>query len=814
MDAIAQDIRYAFRHLRQSPGFAIAAILTLALGVGANTAMFTMLNTLVLRPLAIHDPAGLIGVDSVNAQNQRRLTLITAVTELERDGPLRDLCGFNGGGVFAVEANGAPTQGVIGLVTGKCFATFGVQPLLGRTIADEDAPISARGQMVTVISHRFWTRMFGADPNAIGKTIRMEGVELTVIGVMPPGFGGIQADSAVDFFVPNYTVTPMRPERPSGASHLLGRLKPGVTLESARAQLEARWPSLLQTIAPPTLVEPERSDFTSARARVERLTTGLSFSRERYARPLTIISGLTVTLLVLACLNLGGLLLSRLSARGAELGIRLALGGSGGRIAQQMLIESLMLSLIGAGLAIPTSFAFVGLLTASLPAGLVEPTLSFSPDTNVLAATAASGVAAGIMMSALPIWLAWRRRGSLTFGWDRTIAGSTNRWARGLLVTQVALSVIMLTGAGLLVRSLYLLLHVDPGVRTERVLNIRIMPLPNAYRTIDNASYFPALLDEVRSLPGVRSAGVARVFPRMINDFVGQPMALVDEPARVVRAQLETASPGFFETVGIPLKQGRLPAWTDHSKSLQVAVISESLAALLDPAGNVIGRHVKFGTGRADQDVEIVGVVGNASLGNPRHTEIPVFYRPTLQAGLFANYPNLVVATDEDPLAVAPAIEQILKRGGREYAHQITTVDRAFAQSPSTERMSATLAGAVAVLAVMLAFIGIYGLLAYAVSRRTREIGVRVALGADRSQVVGMVMREGLVLTAIGMAIGLPTAVFAARLLRSLMFGVSETDPLVLGATTLFFLSLGLVAGIVPARRAAGVDPAVALRIE
>lgn len=815
IDGLIQDVRHAFRHLRRSPGFAAAAMLTLALGVGANTAMFSMLNALVLRPLPIKDPHGLIGVSNRNAQDQVRLTLIPVVTELQKgDGPLHDVCAYNGGGVFAADVKGTPTQAVIALVTGQCFNTFGVGPLLGRAIADDDAPIGRRGNLVTVIGHRFWTRMFAGDANVLGKTIRMEGMELTVIGVMPAGFGGLNADFGIDLFMPYGTISPIRPDRPPGASHILGRLRPGVPLEQARSELSARWPALMEAVVPSTLPPSERADLNNARVRVEQLGTGTNFLRDRYTRPLTIIFGLTGVLLLLACINLGGLLLSRFAARGPELAIRSALGGSRRRVAQQMLLESLLLSLGGAALAIPAAFAIVGVLASFLPVGLVERSLTFTPDLRVLAVTAAFGVAAGILMSGLPIWIAGRRRGAVRFGWDRTIAGSTNQWARGLLVAQVALSVVMLSGAGLLIRSLYLLQRADLGVRTANVLNVRVMPLPNAYRTIDNASYFPALHDQLAALPGVRSVGFARAFPRMAGEFVGQPIAFVGEPAGNARAQLESASPGFFETVGVPLLRGRGPSWADDSKSRQVAVVSEALARQLTPDGDVLGRRVRFGADRSHQDVVVVGVVGNASLGNPRQRDVPVFYRPTLQAGLFANYPNLVIATHGDPLAAAPAVARILKEGGREYAHEIATLDGVFARAPASERMSATLAGAVACLAVALAFIGVFGLLAYAVSRRTREIGVRVAVGADRGAVVRMVMREGLVLTLLGMAIGLPAAVFAGRVLKTLMFGVSEADPMTLAATTVFFVMLGLAAGIVPARRAAAVDPVVALRAD
>jgi putative ABC transport system permease protein len=814
IDALLHDLRYAARHLRRAPAFAVGAILILALGIGANTAMFTALNALLFKRLPIKDPDTLIALTSRNQQDQLRLTLIPVVTALEREGPLHTPCALNGGGVIAADVGGVPTQSAIALVTGRCFEMFGVNPILGRTITNEDVSMTGPGRHVAVIGHGFWTRMFGADPNVLGKTVRMEGITLEVVGVMPAGFVGVQIDSGIDVFVPFHTVLPKRPERPAGAAQILGRLKPGVSFEQARAEFGGRWAALVESSLPSTLVRPERDLFTDVRVRVERFATGVSSYREQFVRPIAIVLGLTSALLLLACINLGGLLLSRLAARESELGVRLALGGSRLRIAQQMLIEGLLLSITGALLAMPTSYALVAVLVSFMPTGLVATAVSFRPDGTVLAATAAIGALSGLLISSVPVWLGWRRRAALNHLSDRTITRRAGRWTRGLLVAQIALSVVMLSGAGLLIRSLHLLHQANLGLRVDRVLYVRVMPFPGAYRDIDNPSYYRALHDKLTAIPGVRAAGFARLFPRASGDFNGQPIAPIGEPFGEIRAQFETASPGFFEAIGVPLIRGRYPAWTDRATSAQVAIVSDALARALAPDGDVLGRRVRFGTNRIDQDVEIVGVVGNASMGNPRQADLPVFYRPMLQTGAFANYPSLVIATHGDPGQVSAAARETLKESGREYAHAIQMLGDVFEQAPSTERMTATVSGAIAVLAVALAFIGIYGVLAYSVSRRTREIGVRVALGAERGRVLRMVMREGLVVTTIGMAVGIPCAILAGRVLRTMLFGVTETNPFVLGLAAAFFILVGAAAGIVPAMRAAAVDPAITLRTE
>jgi putative ABC transport system permease protein len=652
-DPLRQDIRYALRHVRRSPGFAAAAVLTLALGIGANTAMFTALNALVIQRLPIKDPDGLISFTSRNAGGQHRYLPLPAVGEIARDGPFDHVCGYNGGVFLSVEANGAPAQAVGAFMSGQCFDTFGVAPILGRPFTDRDAPLYGPGNRVALISHRLWTRMFGGDPAAVGKSIRTEGVSVEIIGVLPPGFFGLHADTGADVFAPFDTIFPAPANRRPVISELLGRLRPGITLEAAAAQVATRWPAVLEATRPVALPLAESADLFGALSRVERLGTGLSYYRDRYARPLTMILGLTGLLLLLACVNLGGLLLTRLTARNTELAVRLALGGSPWRIAQQMLLESLVLSLTGAALAVPVSFAFIAPLASFIPVNFVERAVRFTPDVRVLAVTGLVGLMVGILMSALPVWMAIRRRSTALVTSDRTIVATTNYWARGLLIVQVALSVVLLAGAGLLTRSLYLLQRVDLGVRTAGMLNVRVMPLPNGYRGIDRASYYPALLEKIASLPGVRSVGFARSFPRAIGDPFTTSIGFVGEAPGTVRGVLDVTSPGFFETVGIPLVAGRYTSWSDNAASMPVAVVSESLARALAPGGDVLGRRVRFGNTQAQRDVAIVGVVGNATQGNPRLQNPPVFYRPTLQMGPIGIYPNLVIATDGNLASVA-----------------------------------------------------------------------------------------------------------------------------------------------------------------
>jgi putative ABC transport system permease protein len=812
VDALAHDARYAVRYLRRSPRFAIAAVLTLAFGIGANTAIFTMLNALVLQRLPIPDPDGLISLSSWNARGVQRAMPLAMVDELTRDSQLGDVCGYNGGFTVAVEANATPMQAIAAFITGRCPTTFGVVPILGRPFSDGDTPAGAPGNRVALISHAFWTKVFGADPAVIGKSIRAEGVELSIAGVLPRGFGGLQIDAAADIYAPFDTIFPAPSNRRPVASDILARLKPGVSFEQAAAEIATRWPVLLNATAPAALPAAEATDLFGPIPKLARMGTGISAYRARYAQPLTLVLVLTLLLLVLACVNLGGLLLTRLTARGTEMAIRLALGGHRWRVAQQMLVENLLLSLTGACLAVPVSFAFTRPLVSFIPAGAVPRTLSFAPDLRVFAATAAAGFVVAVVVSAIPVWFAVRGDTRRRIAPDRTIAGAANRMTRGLLVVQVALSMVLLVGAGLLGRSLYLLQTNDLGIRSRAIMTAKLMQVPSGYRNLDQASYYPALLDRIRSVPGVRAAGLARIFPRGLSDGIGTPTSFVGDASGDVRAYFEAASPGFFETVGIPLLAGRLPTWADNGNSRAVAVVSASLAHALAPDGNIVDRHIRFGPGANTQDIVIVGVVGNATQGNPRLTRLPILYRPALQMGRSFAAPNVVVALDGDMAPVADRLRSVVREGGHEYVQETSGLEELLARAPASERISATLGAVVAALALVIALMGIHGALAYSITRRTREIGVRLAIGAAPADVSRMVIREALTVTAAGVAVGVPLAYLASRTLGALMFAVSAADTITFGVTAVVLLALGLATSIVPARRAAGIDPAAALR--
>jgi predicted permease len=817
MDTLLQDLKYAVRHMRRAPGFAMAAVLTLAFGIGANTAIFTMLNAIVLKRLPIADADKLLAIVPINSRGTNRTTPMSAVAEL-RDGPLDHFCAYLGGLVLPVLANHTPLQTSTTFVTSECFNAFGIAPVLGRGLTDADAPIMGAGSPVAVISHRLWTTTYNSDPSVLGQSMLLNNVPVTIVGVLPKGFVGLEIDTGVDIFTPFDAVLPAARGRRQLASYLLGRLRPGVTIETAAAEIEARWPAVLEAVLPANMAPTERAQLMDSKPRLMSLGTGVSRLRERYSQPLLLILGLTGLLLILACINLGGLLLSRLNARSAELAVRLALGGSRLRLAQQMLVENGMLSLAGALLAMPVAYATAVTLASFMPPINVPYTISFVPDARVFALTSAVAIAVGILMSALPVWFATRRSSAATIRWDRTIVGTTGWWGRSLLVIQVSLAIVMLVNASLLSRSLYLLNTGDLGIRPDNLLTVKMWSLPRGtvYGRADRDGYYPPLVEKVRALPGVTAVSLASTSPRASTTSAGSPVAWKgDAYDNLLLANgFDSISPGYFDTMGIRLLAGRDVSWQDTMKTIPVAVISESLARALQRDGNVVGRSFTMRTLPTDLEFQIVGVVSDATHGDPRHSRTRAIYRPILQVGpASALNPNIIIQTT-DPASAAGAVRQILSDFGRDYAQEIISVNDLLARAPSTERMSATVAGAVSAMAVLLALIGVHGALAYSVARRTREIGVRLAIGAAPAAAARSVMREGILVCTLGVAIGLPLAALAARSLRSLMFGISANDPATFGAAAVAFLVLGLVAGLAPARRAAAVDPVIALRAE
>jgi predicted permease len=819
---LLQTLRYTLRTLSKSPVFTTVAILSLALGIGANTAIFTLINALLLRDLSVQHPEQLVQLRATRPDAKVPFSY-PMLRELERHQRVfTSLVGWGGGGMLNVEANGSLSREHISSVSGNCFSELGATPLLGRLFIPADSdPASGTTSQVAVLGYAFWQRRFAGALDVIGKQIRVEGQPFIIVGVTRKWFAGMTSGEPPDITIP-ITAFPTLAEgndfnlENRGLLWLFvtARLKPGVTIEQARAQLQPVWPDVLRATASTDTPGPRRDRFLSMGLEITPAAKGFSTGlRFKFVRPLYILAAIVALILLLACVNLANLMLARAAARSHELSVRVAIGASRWSLAQQVFTESLVLSLSGAilGLAFAHwgSHLLVFLMTRD---NEVPVSFDLSPDPRVLSLTIAVAIFTGILFALAPAWRASRQDPAAVLQQGaRGLSGGPGKLSRALIITQVALSTVLLLGAALLVSSFEKLRNLDLGFRKESVLQISLYPRPGGYQNLNASAYHQEVLGRVSAVPGVTSAsfsGLSIPEPEAWHDAVSRASA--DPATANADANADEVSPSFFQTLGIPLLQGRIFNQVDDDHHPHVAVVSAALASRLFPAGDALGKTVHFGVMPDFQNLQIIGIVADARVINLRDASRPVLYFSALQ------YPrtwgNLIVRTAESPDAVAKAISREIDSLGHEYVLSTKSVAEVVSGQLAEERVIAMLSGFFAALALLLASIGLYGLMSYAVTRRTREIGIRVALGAQRENVLWIVLRETLALAIIGLAIGIPCAIAACRLISSMLFGLSPSDLPTIAAVSVLLLLVALFAGYLPARRASSIDPIVALR--
>lgn len=816
------DSRFAVRQIHREPALSLAVVVVLALIVGVTTGIISLLNALVLRPLPVKDPASLIVLTAMDERGQQsRPIYYRTYTELARQPVFDSLVLYSGGGVLLTQARGVAGEGGIEAVTPGYFDMLGLAPQLGRFFSEQDSPGDGPSALVVVITHRFWQRHYGGDPNAVGEQLTVSAVPLTVIGVTRPEYIGLSIESGTDFIVPasilgRQLVTNQFTGGPLRASNLVGRLKPGTTLQQARTVLDTAWPQLRAATVPAGLNSTEQAEFPTRLIKLESLATGFSNLRSRYGDPLWLLAGGSILLLLVGCVNLSGLLLTRAFANHHALEIRMTLGATRLRIARQLLIHSLALSLAGSALAVPLAWWVSKGLLSVLWESSVTPIVSVTPDARVFAALVAGAAAIGIIVSALPSLVATRGRSEL-LGAARAVSSPTSGWGRGLLIAELAISLVLVFGAGLFVRSLVSLRGIDIGVRTDGVRWTRAIAQPGGYRTIDDASYYPALVQRLSSVPGVKAVALSFYFPAYLNfanlateHAIAHSTATGSEGA--VMGMMDFISPGFFDINGITMHAGRDVAWTDDRRRPPVTVINESLQRKLFPKGDAIGQRIRIGNDAARKEVEVIGVVADATIGGFRNAHQPVAFRPRGQEPQFRS-PIVLFRGDGNPSELDAAVTKAIYEMGHEYSRRIYTMNEQIDIALKQDRLLAALSSTFAGLAIVLAFIGIFSMQAYSVGRRTREIGIRIALGATPGGVVGSVVRESLLVTLAGIAIGVPIALMAARVVGALLFGLSPSDPWTMGAVLILFVVVGALAGLRPALAASKIDPGAALRV-
>ena len=589
-----------------------------------------------------------------------------------------------------------------------------------------------------------------------------------------------------------------------------------MTIAQARSQVGSFWRDALEETVPPEFNPQQRSEYLARTADLESAANGMDyFLRPRYTRPLYFLAGIAGLILLIACANLASLMLARAAGRTHEMGVRGALGANRGRLARQLLTESLLLAVAGAtlglGFAWQSSVVLKNLITGNYA---VPSTLNVSPDPRVLGFTAALAVLSGVLFGLAPVWQVARRMpaGALREN-SRTLGNPAGRLGKGLICIQVATSVVLLMGAGLFVRSLAQISSIDSGLATQSVLDVQLFPRPHGYDNLDNFSYYSELLERVSSLPGVSGAGLSHFRPAGGYEWQESVSARSAATEPGLKADLAWVSPGLLETLDIRLLGGRAFNTQDTAHSPRVAILSQSLARRLFPAGTPIGRRVNIGAEPQWQNLEVVGIAAEARLYDIRNPNTLTAYVDALQAGDLLHWSELEVRAAH-PAAVAGAVRNLVDSLGHEYVLSARTLEQVKNGALLNERLTALLAELFGALAVLLVATGLYGLMSYRVAGRTREMGIRLALGARPSAILWMVWRETLALVAIGLLAGIPAALLAAPLIAHMIYGLSAHDPATLAAVLFVVVAATAVAGYLPARRATHVDPMRALRDE
>ena len=825
LDDLFMDAWYGARVLRKNRGFAIVGITSLALAIGANTAIFSLLNGLALRALPVPHPEQLVRFGAQSGDETFVALSLPLFEQISKDQKVfSSTFAWLGDRLSTVEINGALSRNNIWAVTGNFYPELGGTPELGRLIGPEDDDLKAASPTpVAVLAYNFWQRHYGGDRTVVGKILKIEGAAFTIIGVSREGFTGISTERPAEITIP-FTAEPLL-AGDSDMGHLwhadafwleaAGRLKPHARMEEARAQLDSLWPAIRDGLVPSNLAPAQRARFLGLHMKVEPGEKGASVLRKQFTKPLYVLLAISGMVLLVACVNLATLMLSRAAARSQEIAVRIALGASRTRLVRQTLTESVMLSVAGtlAGffLAYWWSRSLADFILSQFFNAPAQ--LNLAPDMRVLVSTATVAILTGVLFGLAPAWRATRE--DPNFALQRSankFSRGTGRLGKNLIVTQVALSLVLLTAAGLFIRTLRKLRTIEPGYQAQGVLDASLYPKPGGYKNLDWVNYYRELTARISRLPGVESAGIAKMSLgwRAWKEDVRSSEAT----NAAVKVDFSLVMPGFFHTVGIYPERGRIFDWRDDDKAPRVAVVSQSLAKRLFGDREAIGQRLEITSEPSWQKVEIVGIASDASLYDIREHAPPTLYVPSTQYGDYMGWSQMMLRTKANPAAMANQVRQTVDSMGHEYVAKTHMIVETIDRSILRERIFAILSVFFGGLALLLAGIGLYGLMAYNVTRRTQEIGVRIALGAARREVLSMILRETLGLTSIGIALGLAFALVTSQLIANMLYGVPAQDPVTLVAVSVVLTAVAAVAGWIPARRAMLVDPMVALRYE
>jgi predicted permease len=813
MSRFVDDLLHAVRQHRRAPRFALLVISTLAIGIGGTTTAASLLYALVLRPVSAPNPHALVAVSILDRRGQQVQIPLSTTAEIGRRPPVESACAYTGGGLLSTEIDG---RGIVlrsvEVVTPSYHEMMGVRPTIGRLFTNDDVT-GGSAAPVTIISDALWLQQFGGASDVVGRTIVVEGEPLTIVGVTPPGFNGLRVEVAPALAITAQLLRrlspPANPRAPIRSSYAIARLRRGVTLTQARADLEALWSTLPPEV---TSANPGSTDYQPGKLVIESIATGFSSLRGRFSQPVQVLVALTALLLLLACVNLSGLALTRLALRQQEMSVRLALGASRWRLTCQLLLQTLVLALAGTAAAVPLVLWATRTLADHIWTGNVPMTIAVGRDAHLLMLMTGLGVAAAAIITIIPAVLFTQRTATHSFLRSSRVFGShIGRLGKSVIAAQVAMSFVLLFANLLLVRTLANLHAIELGFDQHDVIAARLTARPGGYRGLDETTYYPDLVEQLAASPGVTAVALARGFSLPMID--PRPVARADaaDKSAEVMTAMDVISPRFFETVRMPMVRGRDFTWHDSPSTAGVVIINRRLQELLFPNVDAIGRYIRIGTEPGRRSLEVIGIVGDARSATYRTPPGPSVYRPWLQERGRA---PMVFLRGADESHLRRHLQQVVDALKREQFQRplpmSTLVSRAFQQ----ERVMAELSVSIATFTLVLTFIGIYGIQSYAATRRTPELGLRIALGASRPRILRVMLRDSLLVTTIGVAIGVPLALWSSQSARALLFGLSPFDTASLVVAIAVLLAIGTLAGWHPAHRASRADPVVVLRSE